>query len=234
MHFAFTDQQLRVPRRGAPGAGQGVHAPPTCAPPTTSPVGPRPPGGRRWPRWGWSASRSPRTTAGSDSAWSTWSRCSRRPGGWRCPNRWSRRPPWPHRLLAELGSADPAGATRRRPALAVRPSPRARSPRRWAGRRRSPPGPAAVAGADGADLFVLVAARRRRDPEIHVVGSDRVDGDPGAVPRPHPASGRAGWTPDTRHPCRLGAGGGRRHRPGPSDRAAVATAAAAARAEPTG
>ena len=85
-------------------------------------------------------------------------------------------------------------------------------------------GPVAVAGATGADLFVL-GATGPDGPEIHVVGSDRVAVTPVASLDPTRRLGLLEWTPtpDTRVASGPAAEAGMART---SDRAAVATAAA--------
>ena len=202
----------RVPRRRAPGAGQGVHDRP---PPGRLRTARRPgvPGGPPWPSWAWSASPSPRPVAASDSAWSTWSCCSRRPVGWRCPSRCSRRRPWPYRSWpswtgAGVGRTPPGTARGRGRRAMLRPRWRDGHPRRAA---PSPPGP--IAGAargrparagpwpDGG-TGGRRAPRRGRGAAVTV--------EPVALPRSHPPAGHPPLVAHRRDP-----GPGRRRRPRP-------------------
>jgi len=124
-------------------------------------------------------------------------------------------------LLAELGGADPAvapwlspwlsGIARGEVAAAVGGMPPDPSP-----------GPITVAGAAGADLFVLVG-QGQGGPEIHVVGSDRVDVTPVSSLDPTRRLGLVEWvpTPDTRAASGPEAAAGMART---ADRAAVATA----------
>lgn len=125
-------------------------------------------------------------------------------------------------LLAELGGTDPAAA----PSLSSWLSGLARGEVAAAVGGPSPDpasGPAIVAGAAGADLFVLVADGAD-GPEIHVVGSDRVDVTPLASLDPTRRLGVPEWTPtpDTRAASGPEAAAAVART---SDRATVATAA---------
>ena len=119
--------------------------------------------------------------------------CSRKPDGWPCPNRWPR----PTALAAPAVGRPRWGGPGR-----GTPWPVARRHRRRAvgrGRRRAAADrargrPDGGRGRHGADLFVLVArgaGRTRRSMWSARTGSPSTP----RLPRPHPATGRAGWTP---------------------------------------
>jgi alkylation response protein AidB-like acyl-CoA dehydrogenase len=125
-------------------------------------------------------------------------------------------------LLADLAQADPAVA----PSVSPWLSGIAKGDVAAAvgGMSADPPsGPATVAGATGADLFVL-ATVGRHGPEIHVLGSDRVAVTPVASLDPTRRLGVVEWspTPDTRVVSGPEATAGMART---ADRAAVATAA---------
>ena len=204
----------RVPRRGPPGAGQGVHhrRPPRRL---RRPVGPDARGGPRWPSWAWSGltgPRGPRRARARAGRPGAAARGGRAGGAARAAAR-DHRPGRP--LLAELA----VGGARWRGHVGGRgwrPSPRASVGRRRSARRRSPLG----AGAPGPTAPTCWSWWRRGDdggPEIHVVGADRVAVTP--VPSLDPTrrlgsarwAGRTrptpGWPPARRPPSRI-----RRHR----------------------
>ena len=211
----------RVPRRRPPGAGQGVH--------------PR----RRARRLRRAVARSPRWTTLADLGVVGVTvpdahgglglglldlvLLLEEAGGWPCPSRWPRPPPWRPRCWPSwAGPAVPAipavGQQRACDALARRHRRRRRGRRRRAGLRPR----TAIAGAVGADLLVLFTAAGHAGtgptgrsgtggPEVRSGRvSDRVTVR-GPVPRSHPPPGHPRWAPTGRHLLASGSPAARGH-----------------------